>query len=331
MDALGDFERDLEARDVSRARRRDHLRVLRQLLDFLAPASLMAASADDLSAYLTWRDEAGYAPNTLRKERQMALSFFTWAHETERVSAETVFAMRSVVSPKGATNRSRPETYSAKELRFFREVINERWPLMGDERARKFARRWKNGDTPYSRIRKHAIRLQLDAVISLALHGGLRRGEIFALHLDDMHYDNAYIVVWRGERWNSPYREVPYTEEARAAVEAWLDFRACMGMKHDAPWLNLWAGKTARESIKPDAFAKLLASYVVSDLSYRRLRHTCAIGWLKAGLTLWEVQRLLGHAQLKDTLPYGEAMKTDLEGCVERLQAPFSRALTAVA
>jgi integrase len=302
---------------------------LRQFSDFLVPTLLTAARPTDLAAYLAQKTEAGFAPNTLRKERQMALSFFAWAHETGRVSAENLIAMQSVVSPQGAINRSRPENYSPKELRFFREVINARWPLMDDERARKFARRWKNGDTPYSRIRKHAIRLQLDAVISLALHGGLRRREIFALHVDDLHYDNAYVVVWSGERWNSPYREVPYTEEARAAVRAWLDFRACMGVKHDSPWLNLWAATTAREPIGPDGFAKLLSAYVAPSLSYRRLRHTCGIAWLKAGMKLWEVQRFLGHASLRATLPYGEAVETSLQGRVERRQGSFSEALAA--
>ena len=329
MDALRDFARDLEARGVSDARRRDHLRVLRQLGGFLAPRALTAARADDLTAYLAQRSEAGYAPNTLRKERQMALSFFTWAHESGHASAETLMSMRSVASPPAGTSRIRPVPYSPKELRRFREAINERWPLMDDNRARKFVRRWKNGDTPYSRIRKHAIRLQLDAVISLALHGGLRRGEILALHVDDLHYDNACVVVWGGERWNSPHREVPFTEDARAAVKAWLDFRARMGVDHRSPWLNLWAEKTAREPIKPDAFAKLLSSYVAAELSYRRLRHTCGIGWLKAGMTLWEVQRFLGHAALKDTLPYGEAMKVDLQRRVERHEGSFSEALTA--
>lgn len=330
MDALASFACSLEARGISEARRRDHLRVLSQLSDFLAPTSLIAARPPDLAAYLAQQDEAGFAPNTLRKERQMALSFFTWAYETGQVSAETLIAMQSVVSPQGATSRSHPERYSPKELRFFREVINTRWPLMDDERARKFARRWKNGDTPYSRIRKHAIRLQLDAVISLALHGGLRRREISALHVDDLHYDNAYIVVWSGERWSSSYREVPYTEETRAAVKAWLDFRACMGVTHDAPWLNLWAAKTARDPLRPDTFAKLLSAYVAPSLSYRRLRHTCGIGWLKAGMKLWEAQRFLGHASLRDTLPYGEAVETSLQGKVERHQGSFSEALAAV-
>src|SRR5262245_14571411 len=99
MDALADFVCSLEARGISEARRRDHLRVLRQLSDFLVPTSLATARPTDLSAYLARQNEAGFAPNTLRKERQMALSFFTWAHKTGRVSAETLIAMQSVVSP----------------------------------------------------------------------------------------------------------------------------------------------------------------------------------------------------------------------------------------
>lgn len=329
MDVLCDFEHALRKRAISDARRRDQLRVLRQLADHVAPRWLLAASAEGIASYLGQRQREGYAPNTLRKERQMILSFFTWAQETEHVSAKTLIDMQSVVYPLGATSRTQPENYSPKELRFFREAIDARWPLMDHKRARKFARRWRNGDTPYSRIRKHAIRLQLEAVICLALQGGLRRSEIFALHVDDLHYDNAYVVVWSGERWNSPYREVPFTEDARNSVKAWLNFRACMGIGHERPWLNLWASKSAQKPIKPDAFAKLLSSYVAPTLSYRRLRHTCGVGWLKAGLTLWEVQRLLGHASLRDTLPYGEAVKADLQGRVERREGSFSEVLAA--
>jgi integrase len=328
---LEDFEAALGAQGVSEARKRDHLRILRQFNASIAPRSIQDAKGPDLADYLSQKRDEGYAPNTLRKERQMALSFFAWAYETDRIGPEALISMRATVSPQGATSRIRPQPYSVEELRKFRGEIDERWPLMDYARAEKFATRWKNGVTPYSRIRKHAIRRQLDAAIALALHCGLRRREIFALHLNDMHYDNAYIVVWSGERWNSAHREVPFTDEARAAVEAWLEFRALMGVEHEHPWLNLWAAKSAREPIKPDAFAKLLASYASAELSYRRLRHTCAISWLKAGMTLWEVQRLLGHADLKDTLPYGEALRTDLEGRVERLQEPFSHALAVSA
>ncbi len=331
MALLDDFEATLDARGITEARKRDHLRVLCQLDAFLAPLSLHDAEGPDLAAYLSKRSSDGYAPNTLRKERQMALSFFSWAYEMHHVSADTFLSVRSVPTPDGATSRIHPEPYSSKELRKFREAINVRWPLMDDPRAVRFAHRWRKEITPYARIRKHAIRLQLDAIISLALNCGLRRGEIFSLHLDDMHYDNAYIVVRHGEGQNDPHHKVPYTDAARAPVKEWIEFRTCIGVDHERPWLNLWAEKTAREPIKPDAFAKLLPSYVAPELSYRRLRHTCGIGWLKAGMTLWEVQRLLGQATLGDTLPFGETIKVDLERRVKRLQGTFADALAPAA
>ena len=172
--------------------------------------------------------------------------------------------------------------------------------------------RWKNGVTPYARIRKHAIRFQLDAVISLALHCGSSRREILALHLDDMHYDNAYIVVWGGERLNSPYREVPFTDGARGAVEAWLDFRASMGVDHE-PLAQPLGGEDGPRADQARRLRQAALQLRRAGVELPRLRHTCGIAWLRAGMTLWEVQRFLGHATLKDTLPYGEAMKVDLE------------------
>jgi integrase/recombinase XerC len=66
------------------------------------------------------------------------------------------------------------------------------------------------------------MRLQVDAIVALALHCGLRRAEIFQLKPDDLHYDNEYIVVvGKGGK----VREVPFTEAARTAVQRWLDFR----------------------------------------------------------------------------------------------------------
>lgn len=323
MSLIEDFAEELEARCISTRRQRDHLRLLRQLDASLAPRSLTEATGEDLTAYLALRRETGCAAGTLRKERQMALSFFAWAHRTGKVGGDTLIAMRSTASSLCASDRARPRPYSSRELASFREALDRRWPLLSNrDDARRSVERCRAGKSPYSRIRKHAIRLQLDALISIALHGGLRRRELLALTVDDMHYDNAYVVVWSGERFKSAAREVPFTETARASVTAWLDFRAAMGADHDRPWLNLWAARTALEPIGPDAFAKLPVSYVASALSYRRLRDTCAVGWLEAGMSLWQVQRLLGHARLKDTLPYGEAVAVDLQAQIGTLGTP---------
>jgi site-specific recombinase XerC len=68
------------------------------------------------------------------------------------------------------------------------------------------------------------IRLQLDAVVALALHCGLRRQEVFRLDLDAMHDDNSYVVVWgkSAPPWTGDdYRTVPYTSTSRSLVAPW--------------------------------------------------------------------------------------------------------------
>jgi site-specific recombinase XerD len=94
MVLLEDFETTLDARGISEARKRDHLRLLRQLDAFLAPRSLRDAKGPDLAAYLSKRRSDGYAPNTLRKERQMALSFFSWAYEMQHVTIRGASRLR---------------------------------------------------------------------------------------------------------------------------------------------------------------------------------------------------------------------------------------------
>lgn len=318
------YDADLADRGISDARRRDSRRVLDSFGASLGERSLFQATGGDLRAFLERRAAEGCAPSTLRKERHIVLAYFGWAKDVSHINGDTLLSLRDVKTPAAVSSRSRPCPYTSKELRRLRGVVDDRWPRLTDEAALRRVTRWSEGITPYPRIRHHAIRLQLDAVIALSLHGGLRRSEIFRLHLDDLHYDNAYIVVWRGERFGSEAREVPFTEDCRARVKGWIEFRSAMRPTHDRPWLNLWSGNTARSPLGKDAFDKLLASYLGREWTFRRLRHTAGINWLKAGMTIWELQRLLGHRMLKDTLPYGEAMEVALSSRVERLERALS-------
>ena len=81
-------------------------------------------------------------------------------------------------------------------------------------------------------MRVHAISTQLDAIIALALHLGLRRSEIFRLSVNDLHYENACVVVRSG---TGELRGVPWTSRAHFAVHNWLKCRDQLGADHDRP------------------------------------------------------------------------------------------------
>jgi site-specific recombinase XerD len=154
-------------------------------------------------------------------------------------------------------------------------------------------------------LARHAIRLQLDAVIALALQLGLRRTEIFALDTASVHYDNAYVVVWRnGEAWGDRCRKVPLTDEARPAIYEWLEFRSLLGIRQDRPWVALQGCNSVGEPMKRAAFDKLLRTYAGDGWTLKRLRDTCAVSWLRRGLSTEHLRQLMGYRTMDDTLPY---------------------------
>src|SRR4051794_395048 len=141
----------------------------------------------------------------------MARTFYRWLYDQGAISAETLLSIRGIPMPAGSSRAAKPRPYSQAELRVLSATLDARWPRLSDEEARRRVGRWCNGRSPYSKIRTHAIRLQTEAIISLALDLGLRRSEIFALTVDAVHNDNAYVVVWRnGVEWTQDAREVPY-------------------------------------------------------------------------------------------------------------------------
>jgi site-specific recombinase XerD len=309
----------LGSRPLSRPRQAAVARFLVELEAWLAPRPLSGLEADDLRAFLEERLAQGFHPNTARKWLVMARTLATWLYKERAISADTLLAIRDVRPPAGSSRRPQPRPYSRRELRNLRAVLDARWPRMSPEEARHYAVKRREGRTSYKRIRRHAVRLQLEAIIALALELGLRRREIFALDLDWVHYDNAYIAVWGTDGpWSARVREVPFTDASRQATYDWIEFRALLGVDHERPWVALHGGPGVGEPMKRDAFDKLLRTYVGDGWTLKRLRDTCAVTWVKRGLPLEPLRRLLGLATIEDTLPYARLVGGQLERHMRR-------------
>jgi site-specific recombinase XerD len=176
------------------------------------------------------------------------------------------------------------------------------------------------------------IRCQLDAVVGLALHCGLRRREIFQLDLEAMHDDNAYVVVLDepGNWWGS-YRTVGYTDSSRALIAPWCRIRSAVAPERSRAWLNLHAEPTARQPMTRDTFNKLLRTYMGAGWSLSRLRATCGVAWAKTGLLPEHLRQLLGYSSIIDVLPYMALVGGDVERQMNRREAAFRDQLTSPA
>lgn len=324
---LPDFERQHLSR-VSPGRRTEQVRVLADFADWMAVGSPGCAPEQALRMFLDAQQQAGYAPGTLRKWRAMILAFYGWAHGVGQVSGDTLLAIRGVPVPEAARRRSEPRPYRVSEIRDLWGVLDGRWPKLPQDEWRYWLTRWKEGRSPYTRVRVHGIRLQLDAIISLALCCGLRRREILALGEPWVHYDNLGVVVWGDAGpWKGTAREVPYTDTTRAVIREWIEYRAAIRPGHEAAWLNLWSEGTMREPMSRDTFDRLPSTYVGTPWTYRRLRDTCATSWANAGLPLEHLRRLLGLATLNDTLPYAGLASGRLEQKMEQAEPAFLRSI----
>jgi site-specific recombinase XerD len=224
-----------------------------------------------------------------------------------------------------------PQPYGRTQLRALQATLGERWPKLPREEAEKWLTRYKEGRSPYSRVRVHAISTQLDAIIALALHLGLKRSEIFRLSVDDAHFENAAVLVRHRSGDTSLARETPWTSRAHFALERWIKCRSYLGAEHDRLWLNLHTSPTANSPMTVHTFNRVLSTYVGPEWNFARLRVTSAVLWTRCGLPLERLRELLGLARIEDVLPYTQLAVTEtLERDIDRLNGDFIRSAQEV-
>jgi site-specific recombinase XerD len=301
--------------------------VRRELHRLSEHAGVPVEDVDDqmLRAYLAEHLVAGMHVNTVRKYLHGIKPFYKWCWRNRIITADQWLRIQDVEPPRGSSANGRPRPYKIKEVQRFWDELDARWPRTTE----RVIKRYQRGTSPYNSVWRHASHLQTQAVISLALFGALRRSEIRFATMDDIHPDNAYVIV----RGKSPfgerqgYREVPYTEEGRRMVGEWLEFRALLNPGHDHPWVVLRAGGTYTrlQRIGREAFEGIPTH--VGDWAYHRFRHTAATEWLRAGVPLEHVQKLLGHATIGQTLAYAELVREDVARDVRRAEADFVTAV----
>lgn len=306
-----------EYHDISPARRADQFRALDSLRRFTG-AEPIECSPEQFQAWLRDLKANGLEPTTVKKYGMSARAFFGWAFDAGHYGAEDLMRIKRVSYPQAKPAVPRP--YSEKEIKKLWPAIEKCYPL-----DPQFLKRWRRGTSRYKRIEHYAQHLQLTAVVRMALDCGLRRHEIFEIKLDDMHYDNAYIVVREGK--GGKFREVPFTKTAKAAVKDWIEFRAELGPDHDRPWLSLT--RIGPEGVWLRPMTERRFAIYLTDLDgewqLHRLRHTCATTWLRAGMDIQIVSKLLGHASLEETKRYTELVRSDVQRQVEKHEDAFAR------
>lgn len=321
-----------ERNSISPGRRHQTNVVLRAFAEMLDGRTLIEMTPSDLMLWQGARLKH-ITPNTVRKEQGMIRTFVSWAYTAGLMSFELTTQLKSVSDARGAVAVNRPRPYKPREIERFRELLAAKYPLAPRRgKGSLMMRRYLDGRSPFGKVMmRHSRRLQFEAQVSLALEEGLRRVEIYSLTLAEMHFDNTAVIVRTaktkpGQRRE---REVPYTAHSRQCVQEWLEFRRLLSPPHDRPWLTLRNYSPTTEQ----TFEHFGTALKVFGPGWRwhRFRHTFATERLRAGMPLEQLQVMMGHATLMQTLAYAEIVSADVQVEADRTQGAFERALGVAA
>lgn len=136
------------------------------------------------------------------------------------------------------------------------------------------------------------------------LHTGARYREIADMTWTQVDFEAGTVFIKRGKGGRdstlSMTRRLREVLEARKQLETgeWV-FSSKVGRHNETHWMQA-------------AVKRAGLSEATGTVTLHTLRHTAAIRWLRAGLSLPEVQQMLGHSSVKSTMVYLNFVPTEV-------------------
>jgi integrase len=167
----------------------------------------------------------------------------------------------------------------------------------------------------------------LRPILVMALHTGMRRGEILNLRWTDIDFKNDNVHV--REAKNGEGRYIPLSAELRRILQS-LPSRFLGGYvfpsrlpRRKRKESHVVGQQHSYVDLK-NSFSSALTKAGISDFRFHDLRHTFASQMVMNGADLNTVRELLGHKSIKMTLRYAHLSQTHKKKAIELIDAVFS-------
>jgi len=162
----------------------------------------------------------------------------------------------------------------------------------------------------------------LAPLITLALHTGMRRGEMLGLEWSRVDLQANLIYLESHHTKAKRRRSVALNKTAREAILTQARFRAthCPA----ARWV-FCTKDGARIGTVKRSFATACRTAGIDDFRFHDLRHTCAAWLVQSGVPIAEVRDVLGHCTLQMTERYAHLAPENLRAAVAQLDNAKSR------
>ena len=167
-------------------------------------------------------------------------------------------------------------------------------------------------------LRQHAGSLRNQTIVEFLYSTGCRVSEMCGLNIEDLNFvDNEVMVLGKGKK----YRMVYFSPRCKALLQQYIasrtdeekalfvsDYSKCKGgLKDQRPIGRL--GKSGVEVIMREIGRKA----GIQNVHPHRFRRTAATLALKRGMKITDVQKMLGHSDIKTTTIYAQSTDDEVK------------------
>jgi integrase len=199
------------------------------------------------------------------------------------------------------------------EEKRLRQALAERDRIAAEER--RSANEWRRARGRELMPEITGYSDHLTPMVLLSINTGLRQGEMFAATWEQVDLERRTLTVLASHAKGNATRVIPLNDEALQLLKAIKPEKAA-GLLFPSP-------KTGErfDNIKK-GWAELTKKAELEDVRWHDLRHHFASTLVMRGVSLYVVQKLLGHATPKMTMRYAKLAPGALADAVAVLGAP---------
>jgi integrase len=222
-------------------------------------------------------------------------------------------------------SRCKPATIN-RDLSRLRHMLNVavEWELLEESpmQGLKFLRE-SNARTRYlsvgecHRLIDSCIAPHIRAIVTVALHTGMRLGEILNLRWQDLDFSSGFILVRDSK--NGQARQVPMDSMISTVLRSWPRLS-----DQDVVFTSVMTG--GRIVDIRAGFLNACRRAGITGLHFHDLRHTFASQFMMAGGDLYVLKEILGHKSLAMTTRYSHLSPTYKVKAIDRMNTLWADA-----
>jgi integrase len=272
------------------------LKLLDRNFSYLYSKNLSDITKWDIDKWRTEKLNSGLAATTVNRITSTLKGVFSRAVEWEAIPANPL----AKIKPKKVDTKARIRYLSPDEESRLLTALDDRENEQITKRESGNSWRKTRNRQLKDPIKKTSFTDHLKPIVLLALHTGLRRGELFNLKWSDVMLEdsNPHFTVEGTTAKSSTTRHLPLNEIAEKTIRQWQSQSNNSGLVFPSPR----TGKRM-ETIK-SSWSSLMKRAEIKNFRLHDLRHTFASKLVMRGVSLYTVKELLGHSSIEMTQRY---------------------------